>query len=197
MDLANKGIDFNETYASIVKDPTVRSKVPILEDVDGTRLVESLVICEYLEEKYPEPHLWPSSPAQRAQGRAFIEVAGSAFLPAVFGLLAAGDKTSREAKAAVLPEALDVFEHALEAFGTPTGPFLFGDTPSIGDFALLTLVQRASVTLPHYRQVDFAGLVAARPRFHAWLTAGLAWPSVKETTPSDDVIITGYKKFVQ
>lgn len=46
--------------------------VPCL--VDGDRiLTQSIAICEYLEERHPQPALLPSDPVQRAQVRAFVQ----------------------------------------------------------------------------------------------------------------------------
>ena len=47
-------------------------KVPVLEE-DTLLLPESVVIMEYLEERYPEPPLWPADPAERALGRLAVE----------------------------------------------------------------------------------------------------------------------------
>jgi maleylacetoacetate isomerase len=45
--------------------------VPVLVDDDGTALLQSLAIVEYLEERHPEPPLLPSSSRDRAFVRAF------------------------------------------------------------------------------------------------------------------------------
>ena len=47
-------------------------KVPFLELDDGRRLSESAVICEYLEEAYPQKPLLPRDPFQRARVRELI-----------------------------------------------------------------------------------------------------------------------------
>src|SRR5207248_382248 len=47
-------------------------KVPVLEE-DALVLPESVVIMEYLEERYPEPALLPADPAERALVRLRIE----------------------------------------------------------------------------------------------------------------------------
>ena len=47
-------------------------QVPVLEEADFV-LPESAVIMEYLEERYPEPPLWPADPAERAAGRVLVE----------------------------------------------------------------------------------------------------------------------------
>ncbi|MDA8109596.1 MAG: glutathione S-transferase [Betaproteobacteria bacterium] len=48
-------------------------KVPILE-VDGAGLAESQVICEYLEDAYPQRPLYPREPLARARVRELIAV---------------------------------------------------------------------------------------------------------------------------
>jgi RNA polymerase-associated protein len=46
-------------------------KVPVLDE-DGWILPESAVIAEYLNERYPEPPLWPADPGERAAGRLLV-----------------------------------------------------------------------------------------------------------------------------
>ena len=46
-------------------------KVPVLEE-DGWVLPESAVIAEFLNERYPEPRLWPEDPGERAAGRLLV-----------------------------------------------------------------------------------------------------------------------------
>lgn len=48
-------------------------KVPILE-IDGKPLAESQVICEYLEDAYPQVPLYPRDPVARARVRELITV---------------------------------------------------------------------------------------------------------------------------
>jgi stringent starvation protein A len=45
--------------------------VPVLEE-DTFVLAESAVIDEYLDDRYPDPPLWPADPADRALGRMLI-----------------------------------------------------------------------------------------------------------------------------
>jgi glutathione S-transferase len=64
-------IDLSDRPASLYqKNPL--GKVPVLEK-DGFVLPESVVIMEYLEERYPEPALLPADPAERALVRLGIE----------------------------------------------------------------------------------------------------------------------------
>ncbi len=46
-------------------------KVPVLK-IDGITLSESTPICEYLEERYPEPSLLPKDPVQRHEVRRLV-----------------------------------------------------------------------------------------------------------------------------
>jgi glutathione S-transferase len=43
--------------------------VPVLVEADGTTLANSMVICEYLDEVYPEPSLLGLDPVQKAEVR--------------------------------------------------------------------------------------------------------------------------------
>ena len=75
--LAEKGIEY-ETVAIDLNDRPAwiyeknpLGKVPVLEE-DTFVLPESAVIDEYLEERYPEPALWPADAAERAFGRLLV-----------------------------------------------------------------------------------------------------------------------------
>jgi glutathione S-transferase len=75
--LLEKGIAFEEdaTCRPSQKDEWIArspmGKVPILE-VNGATLTESQVICEYLEDAYPEKPLYPKDPIARAKVRELI-----------------------------------------------------------------------------------------------------------------------------
>jgi maleylacetoacetate isomerase len=47
--------------------------VPVIDD-DGTVLMQTLAIVEYLDARFPEPRLIPLEPAQRARVQAFAQV---------------------------------------------------------------------------------------------------------------------------
>lgn len=76
--LLEKGIEFEEDHSlTPSQDPAflARSpmgKVPFLE-VDGTVLTESRVICEYLEDAYPQRPLLPRDPLARARVREILD----------------------------------------------------------------------------------------------------------------------------
>jgi glutathione S-transferase len=72
--LAEKAIPFEPVEIDLSNRPgwlyekNPAGRVPVLEE-DTFVLPESVVIMEYLEERYPEPALLPADPAQRALER--------------------------------------------------------------------------------------------------------------------------------
>ena len=77
--LLEKGIEFemdaecrpSQDEAFVARSPM--GKVPFLE-LDGKTLIESDVICEYLEDAYPQKPLLPRDPLERARVRELITV---------------------------------------------------------------------------------------------------------------------------
>jgi len=139
--LLEKGIAFEEDSsvrpsqkeAYLALSPM--GKVPYLE-VDGTRLCESGVILEYLEEAYPEPPLLPKGPLARAKVREIttvielhLELVARRLYPGLFfgGTLSDGTKQSVEKELAKGVRALK----ALAKFD----PFIVGGVLTIADCA--------------------------------------------------------------
>jgi glutathione S-transferase len=65
-------IDLDDRPAWIY-EKNAAGRVPVYEEDEGLVLPESEVIMEYLEERYPEPALWPADPAERALGRLWLQ----------------------------------------------------------------------------------------------------------------------------
>src|SRR5262245_44535203 len=73
-----KRLDYEQAAISLLKGEQLTQEfrarnpqalVPVLEDSD-LRLSQSMAICEYLEEMYPDPPLLPATPSARARVRA-------------------------------------------------------------------------------------------------------------------------------
>ena len=75
--LAEKGIEYEPVVIDLddrpawIYEKNPLGRVPVLEE-DAFVLPESVVINEYLEERYPEPTLWPADPGERAFGRLLV-----------------------------------------------------------------------------------------------------------------------------
>ena len=75
--LAEKGIEYEAVEVDLddrpawIYEKNPLGRVPVLEE-DTFVLAESAVIDEYLDERYPEPSLWPADPADRALGRMLV-----------------------------------------------------------------------------------------------------------------------------
>lgn len=63
-----------------------RGEVPALIDEDGTAVFDSTVILEYIEDRWPEPSLLPTSPADRARVRMLEDVMDTHFEAITWGL---------------------------------------------------------------------------------------------------------------
>jgi glutathione S-transferase len=111
--LLEKGIPFEEDAGCapsqkpewIARSPM--GKVPILELDGGRRLAESQVICEYLEEAYPQKPLYPKDPYARAKVReliAVIELHTELAARRLYGMLFFGKPMDEQLKRDVEPE---------------------------------------------------------------------------------------------
>jgi RNA polymerase-associated protein len=92
--LAEKGIEYEKIFVDLRKKEQNKEdflklnpygKVPVLVD-DGVVIYESSVINEYLDEKYPDPSLMPSDPADRARARILVDFCESHFHPSWFNI---------------------------------------------------------------------------------------------------------------
>jgi glutathione S-transferase len=151
-----------------------RREVPTLVD-GGTAIVDSTIICEYLEERYPEPALYPATPVARARARMLEDIADIQFEPLVWALmeLHVFERATGELKDKLLTATqdaigrhLDRLERELEA-----APFLTGDFFGIVDLAFL----------PHVAGAAMFGNKAGpgRPRLGDWVKRVRARPSVQ------------------
>lgn len=74
-----KSLSFNDpSFHAKVKSLSGVTKVPVL--LDGDVVVwDSLAICEYLAEKFPETHVWPQHRTARSNARSFCAEMHSGF----------------------------------------------------------------------------------------------------------------------
>jgi len=108
-------------------------KVPAIETESGDCLYESLIIADYLDEKYPERPLQPKDPMQKAKDRILVEHF-SKITPNIYKLMHGTDNTLD----AILTD-LDLFEKELTVRATR---FFGGDLPGMLDYMIWPWFER-------------------------------------------------------
>lgn len=117
--------------------------VPSLQLEDGRILHQSLAICEYLDETYPEPALLPADPAARAQVRAFAQVIACDIHPLnnlrVLKYLVGELEVAEEAKLIWYHHWVQEGFSALEALmqRQADSTYCFGESPTLADICLV------------------------------------------------------------
>ena len=139
--LAEKGLEHETVVVDLddrpawIYEKNPLGRVPVLEE-DAFVLPESAVIMEYLEERYPEPPLWPADPAERAIGRLLVERFDQLSRP--YYALRRGDEDARDR----LEDELAKLDPVLAE-----SPFLSGRQFGIADAAYLPWILRAETML--------------------------------------------------
>ena len=110
--------------------------------IDNIPIHESLAICEYAAEAFPDARLWPDDPIARAQARAVSCEIATGFL-AMRGELSChlfGRVLNHAPSDATNKDISRIFEIWSECLDRSGGPFLFGDfgIPDAMYFPVLT-----------------------------------------------------------
>ena len=152
-----KGMDYDSTFIHLTKDggkqfePAFRAinpqmRVPALKLDDGTILLQSLAIIEYLEETVPEPPLLPRNVLLRARVRALSQVIACDIHP-----------INNLAPLRYLKDPLGHEQAAIDAWyrhwilaGFPAieamigeGPYAFGDQITLADICIVPQMANA------------------------------------------------------
>jgi glutathione S-transferase len=163
-------------------------RIPVLLDGD-LPLADSSVICEYLEDRQPEPALYPRDVAQRARARWFEEYADSRmgdvciwqyWYPLVVNRFVFGvtpDKAAIEKTASVeIPEMLGYLERELPASG-----FLFG-APSVADVTIAAVLRNLELA-------RFPFDAARWPKTAAFVARAFALEEFARLRPLEEVML--------
>ncbi|HET7922126.1 MAG TPA: glutathione S-transferase family protein [Gammaproteobacteria bacterium] len=123
---------------------SVAGKVPVLKH-DAHVIWDSLAICEYLAEQFPESRLWPDNPLARAEARSVSAEMHSGF-PVIrqampFNCRATGRHVPRTAELETeIARVQMIWRSCRERYGQH-GPWLFGDF-SIADAMYIPVTLR-------------------------------------------------------
>jgi glutathione S-transferase len=161
-----------------------KRQVPVL--VDGDVVVyDSTQILEYLEERLPEPPLYPQDRAGRARCRRLEAAADEQVFPAVWELIDAGLSAAAgrdEARLARGRAALAA-QHAVLDAELGGREWLCGGQFTVADIATVVFVNAGAA---------LGGPPAAEhERLHAWLARAAARPSVRRDLQEMQVFLAG------
>ncbi|MCW2309462.1 maleylacetoacetate isomerase [Rhodobium gokarnense] len=140
--VAGGGEHLTPEYAAI----NPQKRVPTLELDDGTCLIQSLAILEYLDERYPEPPLLPTDAETRAKCRAIAAIIGcdihplnnSSTLAYLKGPFGQDQDAVTTWYAHWVHQGFSAIEQLLGE-----APFCFGEAPGMADLYLVPQVFNA------------------------------------------------------
>ncbi len=163
-------------------------RIPVLTD-DQVTLTDSTVICEYLDERHPDPPVLPAGAAARGRARWLEEFAdtrmGEVFIWRLFNQVMInpfvwGVPTDKEVLDRTLQEDIPHVLDYLEA-EVPSEGFLFGPV-SVADVAIASFFRNAAYA---YYRVD-----AARwPKTAAFVARVLATAPFQKLVPFEDAMM--------
>jgi len=146
-------------------------KVPVLTD-DATVLYESLIINEYLDEKYPNPPLMPKDPAKRAKARILIDYGMAHFDAPYQRLRMELMKDAKDQNQQVIAGAKAELKKLLQRLEDEIGEQQY----LLGDFSLVD-----ADLLPRFTRLEGFGVLPdpSLPRLGNYLERVKARPSVR------------------
>ncbi len=152
-----------------------RGEIPALLDGDAA-VWDSTIILEYIEEKWPEPALWPKNPLARARARQIEEICDGPFEAVIFCTteVTAFRRAEGELQAAILGAAKQTIQQLFAYLEEQLGdaPYFNGASFGRADCAVFPHVMNAKAqrTPP-----------AEGSKLAAWLARALERPSVQQT----------------
>jgi glutathione S-transferase len=164
-------------------------RIPVLVDGDLV-LSDSSVICQYLEDKQPDPAVFPRDIADRARARWLEEFAdtrmGDVFIWRFFNQIAIrpsvwGEKGDRELVDRTLKEEVPAVLDYLES-EAPAEGFRFGSTLSVADIAIAAFFRNAG-------WVRFQIDTGRWPKSAAWVVRVLTTPPLAKLAKIEDAVL--------
>lgn len=186
--LKHTGADFKETLVELrqvgqadeLAKHSPSQLVPVLKDGDLV-VWDSLAICEYLHEKFPQARLWPADPILRALGRSTAAEMHSGFS----SLRGECPMELETRKSVAISEATQndvrrIVERWNQLLKRSGGPFLLGEWSIADAFytPVATRFRTYGVHLSDYGDAGPAGAYCERlletPEYLAWEADALA-----------------------
>ena len=170
--LTHKGLEAESVWIdyadrSEVERVSGQPLVPVIEE-GGKVVSDSLAILRHLEQRHPEPPLFPSDPPRRAEVDVFLDWFDRVWKHAPNAIEA--DPSRTEELAAVMDGHLDLFESMLQG-----RPFLMGDELTAADCAAYPFLKYALSREPEDDEafhviLDEHQSADERPNLAAWIS---------------------------
>lgn len=156
-------------------------QVPVLKDGDLT-VWDSLAICEYLAEKFPDAKLWPADPTLRALGRSAAAEMHGGFqaLRGECPMALDEDPRAADISEAVQKNVRTIVPRWNQLLARSGGPFLLGDWSIADAFytPVATRFRTYGIKLADYGDAGeaqaYAHRLLATPEFLEWEHAAKA-----------------------
>ena len=158
---------YEPKHPDVLRVNPVKQQVPVLVDAE-VALFDSTQIFEYLEDRYPQPALWPEGIADRARARQLEQKSDELFFPNVvklFGLQHDMQSAPAVAACAACACFYEEMEGLLATRDHLAGPYGFAD---IAFYMAHVFADRKG-----------AGMTDATPRLVAWRDRVGARPAVR------------------
>jgi glutathione S-transferase len=166
-------VDVDPADRSRVESISGQPLVPVLVD-DGRVVADSTEIIRYLEERLPQPRLYPSDPARRAELVIFIDWFNRVWKRPPNEIEAERVKPSPDQEriqrlGRELGEALDLFETLLEGRDYLYGEFSAADCVAFPFLKYAVLYDEEDTESFHLILREFQQLGDRYPRLEAWI----------------------------
>ncbi len=191
--LAEKGLEHEYVAIDLRNKPDwyhqvlPTGKVPLLEH-QGNRIWESAIVCEYLEEAFPQPALLPQQPGGRAEARIWVAWTGDVLVSLYYRLLREQDASAWDTHKAELRTALEKLDSTLA-----NGPWLLGDQLTLADLELYPWFERWAV-LEHYRAFPVPAELSNLTR---WIAELAKRPAVAAIAEKPEFYIDLYRSYAE
>ena len=196
-----QGIDFTLVHVDLSNKPSwyhllnPKKLVPCVRDKDGEVIVESLDICQALDDKYKEMPLTPTDPAlkalmetQRSNVSAVIQQ-GLATIQGNSRQWGIGSEYNKEAMKEFEAKVSQLFD---ARDSQTSGSYLVGDSPTLVDIALFPFMYRFELALQGMHGTEISHVAGGR--LGMWLDAMRSRESAKMACPNNDLFREALKK---
>ncbi|XP_073541300.1 glutathione S-transferase omega-1 [Phyllobates terribilis] len=167
------------------KSPT--GLVPSLETSDGKIIYESPIVCDYLDDAFPENKLTPADPYEKAQQKILLEQF-SAVTTALYKILFA--KKDNQDTSELKTQFFEKYKKLEEALTKRNSPYFGGESVSMIDYMIWPWFERFII-------FDVLEFLEKTPLVNAWYELMLQDPAVKETYTEPDVLVGFVKLYSQ